>query len=113
MKQESIVSASCRKKYPKLPSFTNKNKFGQINCSIDGKSEVFPVSISSNLIKSYLGDFIVLVREEEFIRGVNKDKKVFIEPPIGASIVINFYHGTGAVMRITGNSNGESLTCYE
>jgi len=113
MKQESIVSASCRKKYPKLPSFTNKNKFGQINCSFDGKSEFFSVSINSNLIKTYLGDFTILVREEEFIRGENKDKQVFIEPPVGASIVINFYHGAGALQRISANSNGSSLTCYE
>lgn len=113
IKQQNIVEASCIKKFPKLASFTNKNKVGELNCSFDGKTDFFSVSINKNLIKTYLGEFIVLVREEQFIRGENKDKQIFIAGPVGASIVINFYRGSGALQRIVGDSRGADLTCHE
>lgn len=113
IKQQNIVETSCIKKFPNLASFTNKNKVGELNCSFDGKTDFFPISIRKGLIKTYLGEFKVLVREEEFIRGENKDNQVFNEGPLGASIVINFYRGSGAMQRLVSDSRGINLTCHE
>ena len=116
IKQRGIVEDSCIRKFPKLASFTNKNKVGELKCSFvasDGTTNYFIVSISKNVIKTYLGEFKVLEREEEFIRGENKDKQVFIVGSVGAYMVINFYTGYGSVGREGSTPNQTAIMCHE